>query len=285
MKKVEIGYNFDLELIDYIAENRYHEYISGIYTIPFKDDYGVSTRKYLTFSDVQNDRKLYEEHINKITSNNLSIILLLQDQEHVLTKEVLEYYVNLGIKKFTVQNDDTAKMIKEYDSNLEIIASITKRLSYNDFMTKVLSMYDKFVLFFPFNRSLDTIKKLPQSYKYILLLNSPCGYTCPATFHWFSDCDENGHEIMPNYPVCQSGIPNQMIQIFYNDMDLFDPYITEYKLVGREVKTEDLKLEIEQFISRSLLTDNNKLFYSTFIEPVGTEKYYNVATGMNSYLN
>jgi hypothetical protein len=153
-------------------------------------------------------------------------------------------------------------------------------------------MYDKFVLYFPFNRSLDTIKKLPTKYKYVLLVNCACGYTCPGTFHWFAGCDERGAELVIG-PPCQSSKPEQMILIPPNNLNLFDPYVHGYKLQGREHILETIKRDIDTYIPRKLINDKTKFekykfhyyeIYCDDILPIGEEVYFNMATGNSPFL-
>jgi hypothetical protein len=284
MKKFEVAYNFDKRLINYIVENNYQDFVEFVYMPPFWEDYSGAKRNLPNpeMGPEPRDKKVYESHVKNIVDNNLPLCILLQNKKQLLTKEMLEYYVKLGATSFTVNNDETAKMIKEYNSKLRVIASITKKLSYNDFISKDLSMYDYFVLYFPFNRSLETLKKLPKQYKYVLLVNCICGYTCPGEFHWFAGCDENGKELLIG-PPCQSGIPNQTIAIFADNLDMFDPYAYGYKLQGREFPVETLKDHLDKYIARKVTEEGEKNYYNAHVAGI-EEIYYNVATGNSTFL-
>lgn len=279
MKKFEIPYNFDPKIIDFIIDNNYSDYISEIYVAPFIDDYAGAKRYYCNpghteISSQPKERIEYEKHLKKILDSGLRLSILFQNQEHLLTEDMLRYYVDLGATTFVVNNDETAKLIKAFNPQLKVIASITKKLSFSDFHHKDLSMYDEFVLYFPFNRALDRIKELPPQYKYILLVNCGCGYTCPGTHHWFAGCDEDGKELVKG-PGCVSGLFDQIIVVLPTNLEIFDPYISGYKLQGREYSTPELLMDIKQYIKREM--------FNPFIQDINTdiEKKYDIITHYN----
>lgn len=91
-----------------------------------------------------------------IKERNLRFVVLWQDRKSVISNEVLDYYTKLGACGFIIANDENAKIIKTYDSNLLVISSIVQRLC-KGISKKNFEYYDYCVLIYPFNRSLDAI--------------------------------------------------------------------------------------------------------------------------------
>ena len=188
-------------------------------------------------------REEYEQHIQYIKSfypNKL--MLLLQQNNFCIDDELLTYYINLGFNKFCVGSIEQAKQIKKFLPSAEVIASITMKITYEEFISNnELEIFDGFVLFFTFNRDLDLIKKLPKKYKYILLVNCGCNIHCDGTHHWFASRDfEEGNK--PEQHRCPNKIKptywKDTIRIRPMDLNIFDPYISIYKLQGREYVTQ-----------------------------------------------
>lgn len=161
-------------------------------------------------------------------------MLLLQQNNFCIDDELLAYYINLGFNKFCVGSIEQAKQIKKFLPSAEVIASITMKITYEEFISNnKLEIFDGFVLFFTFNRDLDLIKKLPKKYKYILLVNCGCNIHCDGTHHWFaSRTFEEGNK--PEQHRCPNKIKptywKDTIRIRPMDLNIFDPYISIYKL-------------------------------------------------------
>jgi hypothetical protein len=76
-----------------------------------------------------------------------------------------------------------AKIIRDElkDTNIEIIGSITMKIMPQDLNDKKYEIFNSFVLWFPYNRNIYQIKKMPIKYKYILLVNCDCSIYCSGT--------------------------------------------------------------------------------------------------------
>lgn len=193
-------------------------------------------------------RHEYEEHLHLITSNGLKYIVLWQDRDNIISKEMLNYYCSLGTSGFTIANDTNAKIIKKYNPNLTVICSIIQRrcfgISHMDFQ-----YYDYIVMYFPFNRALDILKKLNHlKEKMILIPNAFCHTDCPGIHHWF--IEDNNFNPTKDCPAIKD-IKNAAY-IYPEHLYLFDNLINGYKLEGREYPTELIKIICKMYFkSRS----------------------------------
>lgn len=256
MKPFDLPYNFDFNLIDFYNiyfNKNINRQIHSIYLPPHLNDYitAKSNQKiHTTYNTlkIKNiipiDNQEYKEHIlyiDKLLPNTL--MLLLQQNNLLMSYNVLEKYLKLNIKKFCVGSIDQAKMIKEIDPSIEITGSITMKMMPNDLIEQnsLLNQYfDNFVLWFPYNRNIKMIQQLPLNFNYILLLNCTCSINCQGTSHWFAT--ENDTIKCPS--IQENNIQKQII-IPRDFLYLFNNYINIYKLQGREFPT---KLIIEQII-------------------------------------
>ena len=255
MKIFEIPYNFDKNLIDELIKidstgNLYH----SIYIPPYYDDYFAAKRNYihLAGNDMQIQQNIkrseYESHISYIKQYFPDkLMLLLQQNNMCINKQLLQYYIDLGFTKFCVGNIQQAIEIKEIFPNSEVIASITMKIMPKDLEKSEYNIFDGIVLWFPYNRKLSVIKSLPQNHKYILLVNCDCNIYCDGTHHWFAsrEIEENNYSC-PN----KNGKRNWINQIRIHpwDLPIFEPYITYFKLQGREFTTNYLINDIKRYL-------------------------------------
>lgn len=276
MKPLEIPYNFDKNLIDIlkILDSTINN-IYCIYVQPFPEDYTACKSNYIHNAghgivDMTKRNKLsrldYESHINYINMNFPNKLMLLLQQNSGLIKN-LNYYYNLGFRKFCVGSIEQAKVIKNKYYDVEIVGSITMKLSLNDFLNsdELKDYFDNFILFFPFNRDLASIKKLPSDFNYTMLVNCACNIYCDGTTHWFADRKLSLHGV----PTCPQN--NNELNIIENsivispvDLIIFEPYINYFKLQGREYNTYEI---IRDYIlysydfSNKIFLKNSNLFY------------------------
>lgn len=280
----EVPYNFDESLIQFYK--RYISNISYIFLPPFKDDL-TNTRTYIE-SDTKGccympkNRTEYEGHIRLINGSGLKFIVLWQDRNNVMSREMLEYYCRLGASGFTIANDINAKIIKDYRSNLVVICSIIQRrcrgITCMDF-----KYYDYIVMYFPFNRALDVLKQLaPIKEKMLLIPNTFCHTDCPGIHHWFiEDYNFNPVEDCPAIKDIKNSA-----YIYPEHLYLFDNFIGGYKLEGREYPTELIIIICEMYfrmksdkgflkgmLKRKLADDLQKS-----LDMSQLEVYYNVKT-------
>ena len=243
MKIFEIPYNFDKNLINLLynldpSGNLYH----SIYIPPFPEDYITAKNNYINAEnlEIKNlhalNRQQYIEHIEyikKYFSNK--IMLLLQQNNNCINEDILQFYFNLGFNKFCVGSIQQAKIIRNLLPNSEIIGSITMKINPLDLQNPDYEIFNGFVLFFPFNRQYNAIKNLPKQFKYILLVNCDCNIYCSGTHHWFATKEQEKNIKCPNKTkFCWENI----IRIEPKDLYLFEPYISYFKLQGREFASE-----------------------------------------------
>lgn len=237
IRKFEIPFNHDPNYLDFLIKNKkiLHKYIEHIFIAPFEADY-KSTRHVEALKPTSRD--VYEDQIKQLHDSGYRISILFNMPE-VPSDDLINYYINvIKASSFIVHNDDVARKLKHF--NVLTIASITKRLQLEDIKTKDLSMYDYIVLDYTFNASYNRIEQLPSIYKYILMVNTYCDYTCNFHMHW----SEN-----PNY-VCPKDINGYKNTTYIHPLDLykFDKYISIYKIQGREYPTRTIERDIMAYI-------------------------------------
>lgn len=230
MKKFEIPYNFCKESL--LGEAyRYKDKIDCVY-LPAYYEHSVSTRT--ECGNYPLDIDTYWEHVDFIKELGLEPSVLFQSG--IVSDEIIQMYLNRGIRYFIVRDDNLAIRIKQLNPNTRITASIIKQLTVEDLNTKDLSMYDNIVLDFHLNR-LETVKSLPKNHKYILMPNAPCYYDCPkerCMFHWF-----HGKELDESEVFCVD-LYKESCWIPANALHEYDEYIDGYKLQGREMNDYSL---------------------------------------------
>ena len=246
-RQFEIPYNFDQNLITglkIIDPNGIH--IHSIYMPPFKLDYLAAKNYYiapggLDMNQQQKfDRNEYENHVKNIEKNFPSKLMLLLQQNNILMSEdLLDYYINLGFTKFCVGSLSQAKEIRNKLPKAEIIGSITMKISLDNLLDDQYEIFDGFVLWFPYNRDYDLISQLPKKYHYILLVNCDCNITCDGTHHWFATLEQEHHNLCPN-SLSQNFKWENIIRIRPMDLSIFDKYISYYKFQGRESLTTQI---------------------------------------------
>lgn len=233
----EIPFNHDPNFLNFLIKNKMilNKYIKHIFIAPFIEDY-KSTRHNEALKP--NSRDMYEDQINQLKQAGYEISILF-NMPGIPSDEMIDYYSNkIGATSFIIHNDDVAKKIKSL--GLVTIASITKRMQLEDLKTKDLSMYDYIVLDYTFNASYNRIEQLPKKYKYVLMVNTYCDFTCNFFDHW----TEN-----PRY-VCPKDINGykNTTYIHPSDLDKFDKHIAFYKIQGREYPTRTIQRDIMAYI-------------------------------------
>lgn len=234
-KKFEVPYNFSKKLLSFYCNNR--DRISFLFIPSYKDDYANTRSSIETHRKgscyMPNTRMEYESHLRAISFSGLKFVILLQMPNAVLTKETIEYYKYLGAVGFIIGNDDNAQIIKEYDSNLLVIASLVQRICHDAFI-RDFNYYDYILLYYPFNRGLRALQQLNRiKDKVIIMPNTLCHVNCPSIHHWFPtrpfkqqrDCP-----ILKDITKCGFISPE--------DLYLFDDFVAGYKIQGREYTTD-----------------------------------------------
>ncbi|WP_373897907.1 hypothetical protein ACER0A_010265 [Haloimpatiens sp. FM7315] len=279
MKKYEIPYNFDLELLNFLDEKIDKNWIEFLFLSPFKEDSRNARshvenvkREWGTYR-VPETRKEYEKNIYEIQKRGYRPAVLFQEEKPI-SKEKLKYYFKLGIKDFVVNCDELAMNIKDRNSNYNVVASITKIISAEDLWKNDYSMYDKIVLYFPFNRAIDRIKELPSKYKYVIIANSYCAYNCvEAKRHWSSN---TGQALKVN--CIKENNKDKLIYIPPEYTYLFEPYVENFKLQGREYPTYVLADEIYYYYNK-LHNHEAGVIYNRLSE-LNKNEYFNAAKNL-----
>lgn len=251
MKKFEIPFNFDIELLNFLDDNIDKNWIEFLFLSMFKED-SINARNHVENVNVNGwtykvpeTRSEYAKYIEEIQVRGYSPAILIQDCNPI-KKEILDYYFKLGISNFIVTNDNIALYIKNKNPKYNVVASITKTLSASDICRNDYSMYDKIVLNFPFNRALCRLDELPKKYKYVLLANSYCAYNCAvAKKHWFS----NSEEVL-NLNCVKHTSKDNLVYVPPEYLNMFEPYVANFKLQGREYPTHILANEIYFYYKR-----------------------------------
>lgn len=272
--KYEVPFNFDLRLLDFLQESIDKDWIEFIFLPPFKGDSsnarshteGVE-KAWGTYKE-PDTREEYDFYIKEIQKRGFNPGVLLQKEEG-LPMDVLKHYIDLDINTFVVNSDKLASTLKKIDSKYKVIASITKTLSAKDLWEKDLSMYDKIVLHFPFNRALSRLKELPPYYKYSILANSYCLYNCAVAKEHWNSTPENSHSIK-----CFKGDRKEdLIYIPPEYIKLFQPYVDSFKIQGREYPTSILQEEIYCYY-KNLHNPMAGAIYNR-LTPFNVDEYFN----------
>lgn len=278
VKKFEVPYNFDFKLIDFYS--LHSSMISFVYLPPFKSD-AINTRTIIenpakgSLGYMPDTREEYIEHLKYLQQKGLNFCILWQDNKSI-EPEILRFYQNFGVNGFVVGNEQNASIIKKHDKTLLLVASITMKLDLNDLLTRDFSIYDSVVLFFPFTRGLNAIKKLSHiKEKLVLMPNTVCFTDCYARHHWFPKNNELGQD---DRCLARENI-DKCCFIYPEHLYLFDDFVGSYKLQGREYPTFEIILNAEAYFSR---TPGN-----SFIEPFIDEQLKTLISekGLLTYYN
>lgn len=284
MKKYEIPFNFDIELLNFLDNNINKNWIEFLFLSAFKEDstnarsHAENVKKQTWTYKVPETRDEYTKCIDEIHKRGYNAAVLLQEPDPI-SKEKLDYYFKLGVKNFVVNNDNLALEIKNRNPSYNVVASITKTLSANEMAEKDYSMYDKIVLHFPFNRALSRLEELPKKYNYVILANSYCTYNCTeAKNHWYSSSEE-----ALNVNCTKHLNKDKLVYIPPEYTHLFEPYASNFKLQGREYPTSILANEIYCYYKK-LHNPMAGAIYNR-LSPFNQQEYFNAAKDLSFVIN
>ncbi len=288
-KLFEVPYNFNETLISFYK--KHSSYISYLFLPPYKDDL-INTRTSIETKKkgrcyMPQSREEYEYHLRKIKDAGLNFVVLWQVFDNIISLNLLNYYCGLGAAGFIVANDKNAMMVKEYNSDLIVVCSIVQRIC-SEIRNKEFSCYDQIILYYPFNRSLNALKRL--SYikdKIIIMPNTLCHIECPSIHHWFPSKDQpfvQERDCMvlrdnENY-ISKCGFVSP------EHLHLFDNYVGGYKLQGREYTTDMIKYICQLYFDRkspknlldTLLGSELSTKIHDKIHSMSLDEYYNTKT-------
>ena len=266
-QQFEIPYNFDKNLIDILSKLVDKNSIYCIYVPAFFEDYKGVSRNFNSVQTITTmTREAYVEHIKYIDKHFPGKVqLLLQRDDIILHRAELQFYFDLNITKFCVGTLEQAKILKEINADFDILSSITMQIIPEEIQSEEFQKYfDGFVLFFNYTRDIELIKSLPKGLKYVLIVNSYCTTKCDGCHHWFADPSD----IAKNLIFCPKNLYPQTWDIKTTisplDLDVFIPYISIFKLQGREWSTyqiiQDLMLYTANFNDYTPYKANEELY-------------------------
>lgn len=248
MRKFEVPYNYDMALIDRLADKMdiYAPQLEWVY-LPCWEEDGHNTRmeydQYRQFRP--KDRAEYEQHIRRLQGLGVGLNVLFQriGGEQV-SLDTIKYYESLGVRSFTTDSDALASRIKGYSSDIVTVASVIKLLEFEEYFTTDLSMYDYSVLQFSFERGLEAVQALPTDLNYMLIVNNfGCVYNCKKCLdHWRTGetmCDGIRNAVDGEHYKCG---------IYPRELVYFDDHIQCYKLAGRELSTDALMSYVDFYL-------------------------------------
>jgi hypothetical protein len=283
IKQFEVPYNFDEVLIPFYQQQK--EYINFIFLPPFREDLR-NTRTIVEgctkgLCYMPSSRSEYEYHLLSIHNAGLKIVLLWQVPDSILTINNLDYYTSLGVDGFIIANDKNASIIKNYNNNLLVIASIVQRICDN-ISRRDFTLYDYVVMFYPFNRSLKCVEILSNKNlkgKMIIMPNTVCHTDCPAIHHWFPSTD---HPFVQDRDCFAMRNISKCCFIYPEHLYLFDDFVAGYKLQGREYPT-DIIIDVctsyfKRISSDGLLEPNIDNVLKQNQRKIPLREYYNTKT-------
>ena len=253
-RQFEIPYNFDPKLIAGLNILQFDERaISCIYLPPYEFDY-PSIRK----NDIMPNEKEHLSQIEMIQKQfpgKIQLLLQQPNDDYLMTGDLLNKYLKLGIKKFCVGSLNQAKEIKNIFPEAEIIGSISMHMTKENIennKNEYLEYFNSFVLDFSYNKDIEKIKNLPNYYKYILIINSECDVRCNGNFHWFESEYQN---FLCPFQDDKTRTLETISLIPPFNLNLYDEYIYAYKIVERGSYTKDILRDL------MLYTTNFKLYF------------------------
>ena len=246
-REFEIPYQFDQKLITGLQLlNISDKYINCFYMAPYSADYQTiirsteSNRRLLNINKQEYIKQV--QYLNELYPGKIQLLLQRPKPEESMSEKKLQFYYNLGFRKFCVGSIKQASILRDNFEDIEIIGSITMHISKEKLETNndYKKYFNGFVLDLSYPKNLTKIKNLPKKdYKYIMLVNSLCNRHCNGDNHWFPN--EKGY-------VCPGLIHKVGFQesCLVRPMDLyfFDGDISVYKLQDRDWLISDVLRDI-----------------------------------------
>jgi len=241
-KKIKCPYDFDernLKKIRTLIDKTDKAEISSLFFAPYAGDMR-SARLPGAFDP--KTREEYAAAVRTVIEAGFEPEVLFQEPGQILSESQIKMYVDMGVRRFSVYEDENAYRIKTVCPKAYVCASLTKLLSPGD-IEKLSPVYDEICLHFWYNRELDIIERLPPNRSYSILVNTSCSSTCTdCRLHWF------GPEDVRKGFVCTGDKEHYSGHIY--DVSYFFDYIDIYKLQHRDcmaVAVLDLEILIRYF--------------------------------------
>lgn len=266
MNQFEVPYNFRADFIPLLKQQKnLIPYIKFFYLPCFSNEEALCTRQdlYIFHNLFPKTWEDYIKHIKKL--QEIAPVAILMQRGNISLNTIEKYY-SIGVRKFILSDERLAQILKKQYNNIIIILTLTRCLSFEDFFSLDLTMYDEIVLPFNFCRQLQLIEQLPKKYNYSILVNSVCYYKCSqCQNHWFMKANseeefiEKTTKLLESY--CHSPYfthNNERIKIEPSDLKYFEPYVQTFKLVDRIDTSEEIINHLKEYVNNY----NNPVIHS-----------------------
>lgn len=261
--KFEIPYNADDNLIRRIGEHPVLKAYTKFIYLPCDPSHGMVNDPVDRPCNFGIERT--KEIIALIQSYGMEPGILIQRNDNL---EGMKFYVDLGVKYFTIGDDRLADKARDkWGNDVYLTSSVTHVRAYEDFFDLKPDLYNVIILHFWFNKHLEFIKYLPPQHHYGLIVNDMCWYNCPQSLtHWFPEIHldaigleklERGIKTCIKKRWTKDDLTNfdNVSYIFPVDLHYFENYISSYKVVDRMSPTNAI---LENYISYITATNTRK---------------------------
>lgn len=191
--------------------------------------------------------KEYAALIEKLKTYELPInVLMDKDATFELVKKYIDTY---GISIFTINDDELAIRLKSEYPNIKLYLSHTRKITPEELETGDFSMYDVIGLFFWYNRHLDIVNNLPNTYQYLLSANSTCLWNCPfLDEHWFNGKENKWTKC--TYSRYINNLLNMKTVAYIRPNDTFRFNVNIMKLQGRDSSSIHIFRDLTEYINQ-----------------------------------
>lgn len=228
-KYFDVPFNFDESFIYAIENIRFQKYkINSYYFYPFTEDYEETDLT--TISTMPTTREKYEKWLIKYFQANVNLNLfkmqlILENANTLMDENTLKYYINFGFSQFSCSSIQQAQIIKEIYPEAEITGSIFMDISAEKLKQHLeyKNYFNKFVLPFSYNRDIDAIKLLPNTYKYIIIPNANLQISDILTQKNFTSMQDLNQ--LTNEEIYLNSAKIRPVDIMY-----FSKYIQQFRL-------------------------------------------------------
>lgn len=251
-KCFDVPFNFDESFIYAIENIRFQKYkINSYYIYPFSEDYEMTDlTSTITMPSTREEYEhwLIEYFKANIDLNLFKMQLILENPNTIMNKDTLKYYLNFGFSQFSCSSIEQAQIIKEVYPEAEIIGSIFMDISLEklDQHPEYENYFDKFVLPLSYNRNINAIKLLPNTYEYIIIPNANLQIDDPFTKENFTSMQDLSQLVSKEVYLNSAKI--RPVDIIY-----FSKYVHQFRLQHADWTTTWI---LQELIAYSYLYEN-----------------------------
>ena len=250
MKQYEVPYNFAYDFGAKLSREReLFPYIRCIYLPAYAEDAETTRKEIINREEYPRSYAEYIYRVKALQQLGLPLCILMQRKTDL---DVLEKYYALGIRRFILNDDALAIAARNRHEDVELTLSVTRAATEQEIRQNNFSMYDNIVLFYWFNRHLDSVKTLPDKYHYILMCNNKCYWNCRwHAEHWFAETREEEKKATDKCRACIHDLQDTSY-IEPENLSYFDSYVSSYKLVDRLFDTDRILSELSRYSYRNV---------------------------------